>query len=1216
MENKSDLELYEDIANRMQKESDLYVENIISRSFEESDDVRDKDNDGSFPWIDYREKMIALRSFKIALGHKMAASGEIRYDGKEADDDFEKLLEDIQHVGLKLEIDEEVVSDALDCIAATSGMGLESRRMPLPEKEVTEELFFLLMGMAEYYQDNSYPSIAVHILGYFVDLSRTRNQGVPKKHREIVVRVLAALTDICTDACYRICVSEQEYFKEVQDEYTADFLWAFACAWQRKGETADAKKAFYQCYKLRVQLYGEECWHTAVAKCECSFLSLLLEDGEEEQKESFQALVSFIGRAEEGRYKEVDGYILEALEGKMLYAVLLYQLNQNDFHLYPDYLEVFGRICGKYNEMASEPFLKLRLHSNLRGIYYLKMGNFIQAEQAFQDAIHAFFPDGTEMVLSEGQMKSNLLLAYHAENDLEQAVPLLLDLLEWMDTDDSGLSRKDEYRILGLNYSLAIQYFLELGNEELDELKMKLEGLMKDAREGVLFEQNYAPDALFFLIVSVQFLFQNGLARDDCKKYFDVLRMVKRTAVACLENAQRIVLCLVLSQLAWELHSPAASVYIREAVELGRDAVIPIPIRVAVLQTAAVILSKQGEAQAALAYLRQSLTSVTEMWQSYIRYFNDSRLLQILSPMQLVFSSCYAVMREQENDVWALYENVLQYKALASLAGKERNRLLRAGIVEGSMLERMKDAQDRMAAIESGNIFLTSFFAYEKEKEYLRSLEAEFARNFPRQVDFVPINISDILARLPDHAAVVEYFLNVEQYGLRQAEVEVEGDLWVYDVFVLKKLGGEPMLQRIVIPHAEEISEEAVEFLGIFQDESAGKVTRNQMDRKEILRLSLYQGLVEPIIPFLSDVSWVFLAPDGDAINLPFDILGNENGELLGDRFLIIKMECARDFLFGQAVLSEGKGSFIMGNPQFQVKESDSIAEERKSCPDTKEEKGCLDTEERKGRTDTEKRRDCPDREERDCPNKAGFAKIRPEDIKQLPFAEVEAQIVGAYCGSAYLTGKEANRRQFLCCGSNRNIHLATHGYYDLSEETDSLYSSCLLFAGVKDWLESHISSEEYGTGIVTADEISRLDFHGVELAVLSSCLTGMNSALFSKGFQGIVGGFSAAGVKYVISNLWRADDLATAILMGAFYYQYRVKKLAPPVALKEAQRYVREVSVQKLKAQNWFISMLQNDAFNTEEKSQVRELMCRSDRLRPFKDECYWAGFTCFRCN
>ena len=154
--------------------------------------------------------------------------------------------------------------------------------------------------------------------------------------------------------------------------------------------------------------------------------------------------------------------------------------------------------------MASEPFLKLRLYSNFLGIYYLKMGNFIQAEQAFQDAIHADFPDGTEVVLSEAQMKSNLLLAYHAENDFEQALPLLLDLLEWMDTDDPGLSRKDEYRILSLNYSLAIQYFLELGNEELDELKMKLEGLMKDAREGVLFEQNYVPLPAHFGTAHVQ----------------------------------------------------------------------------------------------------------------------------------------------------------------------------------------------------------------------------------------------------------------------------------------------------------------------------------------------------------------------------------------------------------------------------------------------------------------------------------------------------------------------------------------------------------------------------------------------------------------------------------------------------------------------------------------------------------------------------------------
>ena len=405
----------------------------------------------------------------------------------------------------------------------------------------------------------------------------------------------------------------------------------------------------------------------------------------------------------------------------------------------------------------------------------------------------------------------------------------------------------------------------------------------------------------------------------------------------------------------------------------------------------------------------------------------------------------------------------------------------------------------------------------------------------------------------------------------------------MFDVFVLKKTGGQPVLQKAVIPHAEAVSEQVVEFLDIFQNESVDKVTVDQTDRKETLRLFLYQRLVEPILPLLADVKQVFLAPDGDIINLPFDILGDGNGELWGDCFQIVKMECARDFLFGNEALSGGNSSLIMGNPQFQIDEGEAIA------------KGS-----------------------RGCPKEEGFAGLKAEEIKQLPFGEVEAQIVGIYCNSAYLMGKRANRRWLVCKGSGsyRNIHLATHGYYDLSEETDALYSSCLLLAGVKNWLLTHTVSEEYGNGIVTADEISRLGFHKVELVVLSSCLSGMNGAAFSKGFYGMVGGFSAAGVKYIISNLWRADDLGTSVLMGAFYYQYCVKKLAPPEALEEAKQYVRKVNVGELKAKKWFTYMLQSDALDLEAKNKVSSIMSGNDRLRPFKDELYWAGFTCFRCN
>ena len=158
MENKSDLELYEDIYNRMQRELDLRLERIISRSLEESYNYKD----GMSLWMDDKRKMIALRSLRIALGHKMALSGKIKYDKEEAASEFEKFLEDVRDVERIISIDEEVVSDALDCIAAASGtepgteicnleflgyIPSEYREMALPEEKISEKLFFLLNGI-------------------------------------------------------------------------------------------------------------------------------------------------------------------------------------------------------------------------------------------------------------------------------------------------------------------------------------------------------------------------------------------------------------------------------------------------------------------------------------------------------------------------------------------------------------------------------------------------------------------------------------------------------------------------------------------------------------------------------------------------------------------------------------------------------------------------------------------------------------------------------------------------------------------------------------------------------------------------------------------------------------------------------------------------------------------------------------------------------------
>ena len=142
------------------------------------------------------------------------------------------------------------------------------------------------------------------------------------------------------------------------------------------------------------------------------------------------------------------------------------------------------------------------------------------------------------------------------------------------------------------------------------------------------------------------------------------------------------------------------------------------------------------------------------------------------------------------------------------------------------------------------------------------------------------------------------------------------------------------------------------------------------------------------------------------------------------------------------------------------------------------------------------------------------------------------------------------------------------------------------------------------------------MDCRNVELVVLSACFGGMNDAVLAKGFCGMVGGFAAAGVKYVISCLWTADDFASAVLMAEFYRQYKDRKLSPPAALRAAKKYLRRVTIQELAEKNWFDIALKNGELSSEAREAVLVLSDMPPKFAPFNNEIYWAGFTCFRCN
>lgn len=134
-------------------------------------------------------------------------------------------------------------------------------------------------------------------------------------------------------------------------------------------------------------------------------------------------------------------------------------------------------------------------------------------------------------------------------------------------------------------------------------------------------------------------------------------------------------------------------------------------------------------------------------------------------------------------------------------------------------------------------------------------------------------------------------------------------------------------------------------------------------------------------------------------------------------------------------------------------------------------------------------------------------------------------------------------------------IHIATHGYYNNTNETDKsvLDNSGLVFSGFNLFMDKN---KKITDGCVTASEISQMDLYNTDLAVLSACETGLGK-IESDGVFGLQRGFKMAGVNSLMMSLWEVDDDATQLLMTEFYRNY-VNGMTKMDALLNAQKIVR----------------------------------------------------------
>jgi len=169
-------------------------------------------------------------------------------------------------------------------------------------------------------------------------------------------------------------------------------------------------------------------------------------------------------------------------------------------------------------------------------------------------------------------------------------------------------------------------------------------------------------------------------------------------------------------------------------------------------------------------------------------------------------------------------------------------------------------------------------------------------------------------------------------------------------------------------------------------------------------------------------------------------------------------------------------------------------------------------------------------------------------------------------------------------------IHLATHGFYH-REGLTSLWAAAMragdgstdeplgigaAFDGEREAVVKPLEGVSPGLltgvalagvnsetpagrddGVLTADEVSRLDLSSCELAFLSACETALGQSSPGEGLISLRRAFQEAGARTVISTLWRVDDRATRELVGEFYRRYLVEKQPVGKALRGAKLHL-----------------------------------------------------------
>jgi CHAT domain-containing protein len=299
-----------------------------------------------------------------------------------------------------------------------------------------------------------------------------------------------------------------------------------------------------------------------------------------------------------------------------------------------------------------------------------------------------------------------------------------------------------------------------------------------------------------------------------------------------------------------------------------------------------------------------------------------------------------------------------------------------------------------------------------------------------------------------------------------------------------------------------------------------------KLSASENVGIALRNKIFDPLVSAIGNNRKLFISPDGNLTQIPFEILPTDDGKRLIDIYSISYLSTGRDVIrFNFKSDRKATQCIMIANPDFDYSHNST------SLPLSESEE-----------FHTKQSRDL---------NLSEFI------FDPLPGTSQEGEIIAELLSMRKWFGKQASKKNiFEAIRSPLILHIATHGFFlpnqkiDVAQEhlldiTSQLFNfhtenpllrSCLALAGAN-WKHKNLTPHsDAGNGILTAEEVSTLDLSATELVVLSACETGRGETLAGEGVFGLRRAFVLAGAKTLIISLWKVPDRQTKELMVDFY--------------------------------------------------------------------------------